>query len=247
MDPIIMRFVIGVTISATFGALAFMKEMVDDKGFLFGVILFTSIYVFLNWQSYIVIILFFFITAFCINLENNYKANKGEFELYKAKRTSSRVLGRSLAGAIFAALFFLTERPEFRLAFLASYAESVFDTVSTKTGKICSKDAVSILNFKVVHRGTPGGISLTGTFFGAAAALLLITVGVFTGLGAFNNLLVVLVAAFMGALVDSILNAIAYKKKRIPNDFINFSSSMFAGISCVLLQWICDVLLGLNW
>lgn len=241
---ILVRLLIGFGINLVFGIVAFMREMVDDTGFFGGVILFTSIYVFLNWQAYLIVVVFFLITGISIDIENRDKSKKGNFELYKAKRSLNRVLGRSLAGAIFAGLFFVTGRPEFKLAFVASYAEAAFDTVTTKIGKLLSKEALLITDFKMVDRGTPGAVSLAGTFFGLFAALILSIAAFFTTLISLPQISVVVTAAFFGSMIDSFLNAYSYQKRHIPNELINFFASMSAGIIAVWINWILTVVCG---
>lgn len=241
MDIILQRFIIGFAVNLLFGMIAFTKEMIDDTGFFTGVILYTVLYVFMDWQAYVILVVFFMIVGFAINIENKDKSQKGSFELYKAKRSADRVLGRSLAGAIFAGLFFLTYRNEFKLAFVASYAQAIFDTVSTKLGKLLSKEAVLITNFKPVHRGTPGAISLKGTAMGALAALILALAGNVIGLIRFDELLIVIVSAFLGSTADSYLNAFSHKKTRIPNEVINFSSSLLAGLISICIALLFNI------
>jgi len=228
-----------------FGVIAFVTEMVNDTGFFAGVAMFTAVYVFMDWQAYVIIITFFFITGIAINIENRYKSNRGEFELYKAKRPIGRVLGRSLAGTIFAGLFFLTDSQAFKLAFMASYAAAIADTVATKLGKYLSKKPVFIMDLKTVPHGTGGAISLQGTLCGIVAAFLISVVGLLTGLINLHELFIVLIAAFIGMIVDSFLNAVSYQKRYIPNEFINFFSSTFAGLICIWIQWTLNLAFGM--
>lgn len=245
-STMLARLLIGFVINIAFGIIAFMKEMVDDTGFFAGVLLFTLIYTFLDWQGYVIIAVFFLITGLAIDIENRDKANKGSFELYKAKRPMNRVLGRSLAGAIFACLFFFTDRAEFKLAFVASYAEAIFDTVSTKLGKLLNKTARLITNFKIVPHGTAGAISAQGTLLGALAAFIIGLAGFFTQLIEFNELLIIVIAAFFGSAVDSFLNLFSVKKRHMPNEFINFFSSTMAGLICIWIFWILTTILRIN-
>ncbi|MDD5449346.1 MAG: DUF92 domain-containing protein [Candidatus Omnitrophica bacterium] len=235
---VLYRLLIGFVINVIIGIIAFMREMVDDTGFFAGVILFTCIYVFLDWQAYVIVAVFFFITGVSIDIENKDKAEKGEFELYKAKRPIDRVLGRSLAGAIFAGLFFMTAKTEFKLAFIATYAEAAFDAIATKIGKLLSKEAMLITDFKRVHRGTPGAISRQGTLAGLLAAAILAIAGFFTKMVLLPQVFIILIAAFFGSMLDSYLNAYSYQKNRIHNEMINFISSAAAGLLCIVIDWI---------
>ncbi|MEI8175385.1 MAG: DUF92 domain-containing protein [Candidatus Omnitrophota bacterium] len=246
MNDMVKRLLIGFAVNLAFGMVAFMREMVDDTGFFAGVVLFTLVYVFMGWQAYTIIIGFFIMMGLAINLENKDKARKGEFELYKAKRTYERVLGRSLAGAIFAALYFLTERPEFKVAFVAGYAEAICDTVSTKLGKALSRDALSIMTLRKVRHGTPGGISVPGTTFGIIAAVLLGGVAFAVRLITSQELYIVIPSALIGAAADSFLNAFSYQKKRIPNELINVLGSVIAGLFAIWGYWLLHGPLGIK-
>lgn len=238
---ILLRFLIGFGITLLFGAVAFMREMVDDTGFLTGIILFTVTYVFMDWRGYFIVAVFFVITGLAIEAESKDKAARGDFELYKAKRSVEKVLGRCLAPALLAALFFITGRFEFQLAFVASYAASAFDTVSTKFGQLLSKEAALIIGFKKVHRRTPGAISWQGTVFGAIAAIMIGAAAFFAGLIKIADLFVVVISAGIGSYIDSFLNAYSYQKRAVPNEFINFFSSMAAGVVAALIFWMVKV------
>ena len=246
MDLLTQRLLIGFALNLVFGTIAFVREMVDDTGFFAGIVIFTLIYVFLDWQGYAIILAFFAMTGAAITAENKDKADKGEFELYKAKRPVERVLGRSLAGTIFAAIFFLTDKSEWKFAFIASYAESIFDTISAKLGMRLNKNAISITNFKITRHGTPGAISWQGTLLGLLAALVLSIIGFIIGMITFNVVLIILIASTAGAFVDSLLNAFSYQKKRMPNELINFLGSLSAGIICLLLYWFLQLGLGIK-
>lgn len=243
---ILVRFLVGFCVTILFGVVAFMREMVDDTGFFAGIVLFTVTYVFMDWRGYAIVAVFFMITGLAIEAESKDKAAKGEFELYKAKRSMEKVMGRCLAPALLAALFFITGRFEFQLAFVASYAASAFDTGSTKFGQLFSKEAVLITSFKKVHRRTPGAISWQGTASGGLAAIAIGGAAFAISLIRLQDLAIVLISAGMGSYVDSFLNAYSYQKKPIPNEFINFFSSMMAGLAAALACWMMNVIFGVK-
>lgn len=243
---ILLRFIIGFSITLVFGAIAFIREMVDDTGFLTGIVLFTVTYVFMDWRGYFIVAVFFVITGIAIEAESKDKAAKGEFELYKAKRPIDKVLGRCLAPALFAALFFVTDKFEFQLAFVASYAASAFDTVSTKFGQLLSREAVSVIGFKKVHRRTPGAISWQGSVFGVLAAATIAAAAFFIGLVRRWDLLTLIISACIGSCIDSILNAYSFQKRQIQNEFINFFSSMAAGVAAILIWWTFYMIFGIK-
>ncbi|MCX5715990.1 MAG: DUF92 domain-containing protein [Candidatus Omnitrophica bacterium] len=237
MDSLLVRFIVGFILNLAIGTYAFTQQMIDDAAFLGGVVLFTLVFVCLNWQAYIIIIAFFVINGFVLEQESKYKSQRGEFALFKAKRPLKRVLGRSLPGAVFAVLFFLTGRDDFRIAFVASYAAAVFDAVSTKMGQIFSRVAVTITGLKKVKHGTPGAVSLQGTLAGLAAALIVSIVAIPVRFINFYELGIIVFAALISGFIDSFLSAYSHQNRRIPNEFINFFSSMSAGLICIFAVW----------
>jgi uncharacterized protein (TIGR00297 family) len=245
-DVLLTRLLIGFAINLLFGIIAFTREMVDDAGFFAGIILFTFTYAFMDWRGYLMVAVFFFITGLSIEIENKDKADRGNFELYKAKKSVDKVLGRCLAGGVFAVLFFMTRWSGFKQAFVASYAASVFDAVSTKLGQKISKEAVLVSNFQKVRHGTPGAVSWQGSLLGAAAAVILCAVAFVVGLIRYANFPLVLISSAIGAYMDSCLNAYSFHKRRVPNELINFLSSFSAGAVCVVVWWFLAVVLKMR-
>ncbi len=117
-------------------------------------------------------------------------------------------------------------------ASLAALAEATADTVSSEVGQALSHPTYLLTSAAPVPPGTDGGISLSGTVAGlAAASVVLLPLLAPTRLSGPLPLpiaLVVLSAAASGLLFDSLLGATLERRGWLGNDLVNFASTAFA-------------------
>jgi len=92
-----------------------------------------------------------------------------------------------------------------RLSAAAALATALMDTVGTELGQAVASPTVLLPDLRRVPPGTDGAVSVAGTLAGLSAAALLAWAGVlafvFTGAGA----AVVVLAAFLGTILESLL------------------------------------------
>jgi uncharacterized protein (TIGR00297 family) len=94
-------------------------------------------------------------------------------------------------------------------AFLASLAAATADTWETEIGSFSKTLPLNILSWKRVPKGYSGGISLVGTSGGILGAAIIVSIAVLMGFIEWNLMLVLLIiiAGFLGSVIDSILGA----------------------------------------
>ena len=83
--------------------------------------------------------------------------------------------------------------------------------------------------------GTDGGVTLTGTLAGFAAATLVSLVCVLAGLLPWRLLGVSVAAAIAGMLADSFLGAWLERRQLLNNDAVNFLSTLAAAGMATML------------
>ena len=122
-------------------------------------------------------------------------------------------------------------------ASLAALAEAAADTVSSEVGQVLAPSSRTILitTLRRVPRGTDGGVSVVGTLCGLVAALVVTWVGVSTSHMSLGQGVAALIAAVLAFLFDSVLGATLERRGWIGNDFVNFSSTIVAGLLALLL------------
>jgi uncharacterized protein (TIGR00297 family) len=116
------------------------------------------------------------------------------------------------------------------LALVAALAAGGSDTVASEIGKAWGRSTFLITSFGRVKPGTPGAMSIEGTAAGLFAALGLGAVAVVFGLIAWSLVIVVVVAATIGALVESALGATLEQPGILNNDMLNFINTAVAAV-----------------
>ncbi|MBC8375514.1 MAG: DUF92 domain-containing protein [FCB group bacterium] len=94
-------------------------------------------------------------------------------------------------------------------AFLASLASATADTWETEIGSFSKSLPLNILTWKRVPKGYSGGISLLGTSGGVLGAAIIVSIAALMGFIQWdmNLIVVIIIAGFLGSIIDSILGA----------------------------------------
>ncbi len=151
-------------------------------------------------------------------------------------RTASQVVANLGVAAVCAALYGVRPgKTAFLLAMAAAFAEAAADTVSSELGQAASQHPRLITTWEPVPPGTDGGISLTGTLTGAAAAALVSVICVLTGLLPWKWVSISAGAGVLGMVADSFLGASLERRRWLNNDSVNFLSTLIAALAAFLV------------
>ncbi|HZD93771.1 MAG TPA: DUF92 domain-containing protein, partial [Candidatus Sulfotelmatobacter sp.] len=82
-----------------------------------------------------------------------------------------------------------------------------------------------ITNLKAVPAGTDGGISAVGTLGAVLGASAVALTALLTGLVSVGQAIVIVVAGFVGTLIDSLLGAVLERRGYLNNDLVNLLST----------------------
>jgi uncharacterized protein (TIGR00297 family) len=215
------QFLIGLALAVFIAYGAYRAHSLAKSGAYAAVLLGTIIFGLGGWK-YGVLLLTFFITSSA--LSHSFKKYKhGLDEKYSKgdERDTGQVFGNGGIPAIFATLhFFFPFETWPWLGFAASLAAVNADTWATELGVLNPNPPRLITNFKVVEKGTSGGISLIGTLASLAGAAL---IGVLASLlgpqpASVPIGMIITVAGFAGALFDSFLGATVQAVYFCPKD-----------------------------
>lgn len=110
---------------------------------------------------------------------------------------------------------------------IAALAEATADTVSSEIGQAIGGPTWMLTTFRRVPAGEDGGVSLAGTVAGVAAAALVIAAGSLHH-AVWPDKALVFAAACVGLFFDSLAGATVERRGWLGNDFVNFSSTLFA-------------------
>lgn len=222
-----------VTVAFAFGG--FLLGGVTMGGAFAGTAAAFLIYLGLGLGGFVTLVSVFAVTLLVTRIGYARKQQLGLAE-DRGGRRAGQVLANLAAAAVFATLAIW--RDWFVVAAVAALAEAAADTTESEIGEITSGRAWLITGFSEVPPGTDGGVTLPGTFAGAAAVLLV----VFTA-----RALLVLVpgqwwiaalAGFLGTVVDSLIGATIERRAWLNNDGVNFLSTAAAGLIAIALARI---------
>jgi uncharacterized protein (TIGR00297 family) len=110
---------------------------------------------------------------------------------------------------------------------IAGLAEATADTVSSEIGQALGGATWMLTTFRRVPSGKDGGISVVGTVAGVVGGGVVVAAGSLHH-ALWPNKVLVFVAACAGLFFDSFLGATVERRGWLGNDFVNFSSTLFA-------------------
>jgi len=118
---------------------------------------------------------------------------------------------------------------------IAILAEAAADTVSSEIGQVFGGQPRFITTFRLVEPGTDGGITLTGTIAGAAAAAIVTGIGIWAIGEDIYSAAICFSGAVLGLFFDSFLGAVFERRRWLNNDAVNFLSTVSAAFTVLVL------------
>jgi len=156
-------------------------------------------------------------------------------QLHTAESREGRSASQVMANLGLAA-FVVVLSPSWYIVAAAALAELAADTSSSEIGMAYPGQTVLISTWRAVVPGTDGGISFSGTIAGCLAALLTAATARLIGVVATHQAAIVLYAAILGMLADSLFGALLERRGWLNNDLVNLLSTGVAmGIAMILM------------
>jgi uncharacterized protein (TIGR00297 family) len=215
-----------LAVTALFAVIAYALGMVSRGGALGGFVVGTAIYASLGPQGFAMLALFVVGGSFLTRLGYGRKRRSGTAEAAGGRRGARNALANCGVAVACALLYALTSSDALAAAFVASLGAAFADTAESEVGQLYGRTPRLITTLGKVPPGTDGAVSLAGTLAGIAAAALTAALGLTLDLvnGPASMLLVVL-AGFLGTVVDSIVGALA---PRVGNELTNVICTLAA-------------------
>ena len=205
-----MQFLIGFALSGLIGLLSLRMRALSPNGAVAAFITGGLIFGFGGIAWGVLLVTFFITSSVLSKAFTRRKAAFNEKFAKGSQRDWGQVLANGGLGAVLAlVLAFFPKEPAIWLAFAGAMAAVNADTWSTELGVLSSTPPRLVSNWKVVERGTSGGVSLLGTASAlAGAALIGLLTAAFTREGGFWLVWgSVTLGGLAGALFDSCLGA----------------------------------------
>jgi uncharacterized protein (TIGR00297 family) len=228
---------IAVYIILLLGAiLSYITHKLTLVGAISGMLVGLLIYKGTGYPGIAMLALFFMVSSWATGWQAAKKILDNSHE-NKSGRTAGQVLANGGVAALLGALAWYHPyyEPAAQLMIAGSFAAATADTLSSELGMIYGRRFFNVLTFKSDSRGLDGVVSLEGTLIGlAGVALIALIYAFYFGWGI--PMVWIIIAGFVGNLVDSILGASLERKGFIGNNVVNFlNTAVGAGICWLLL------------
>jgi uncharacterized protein (TIGR00297 family) len=230
------RWVIGGLLTLLFAGLARGVRGVTPSGALAGAVSCYLLYLGGGAGAFAALTTVFGLAWITTRLGYQRKLRLGTAEKREGRKASQVLANLGVATLCAALHAFRPDQTALLLAVAAALSEAAADTVSSEVGQAFSEKARLIVDWTSVPAGTNGAVSLTGTLAGIAAAAIVSSVCVFSGLLARRWLAISLGAAILGMFADSFLGAWLERRGVLNNDSVNFLSTAVAALAAYALS-----------
>jgi uncharacterized protein (TIGR00297 family) len=224
------RLLIALGVNLLLGSLAHARGSVSRSGLLGGVILGTWILFFGGERSYLILLAFFSLGSLATGLGYREKERRGLAQERGGRRGARHALANCGAGMILVALYARFPVAPIAVAYVASFATALADTLGSEIGQLWGRRVVDPLRLRRVPPGTEGGVSLEGSTAGLAGAAVLGGLGAWLGLVPGDRLWVPVLAAGLGSLVESLMGSAGEPWSRLGNEMLNFLNTILGAV-----------------
>ena len=231
------RLLPAVAVNAVVAALVMRARLVDAGGAVAGAVVGIAIALGGGLPGWMMLLAAFVAAAATSRFSERDKRVHGIAEEREGRRGAGNAIANCGVAAI-AALAAVTT-PHTALALMAMVTGLVAgasDTVASEVGKALRGTTYSVLTLSRVVPGTPGAMSVAGTLAGLASAGALAALAAGLGLIGPSALWIVVAAATLGALVESVLAATFETRGLMTNDVLNFINTAVAAAIAVALS-----------
>lgn len=212
--PSVTVVVFGTAIIMMLAALSVKVRALDIPGAMTGGLISFATLLAGGFAWLAIIITFVLISSLLTRYRYEYKRKIGSAQEKGGRRSWQNALANGLVGGVLALAEIQTHKDIFAVAYLASIAAAMSDTIATEIGLLSKSTPRLIFNLrKIVPPGTSGGVTGLGELAGLMSALGLCGLGAGIGVVLGNSAAVgisfvsAVFAAFVAMNMDSLLGA----------------------------------------
>ena len=246
LSPYEIRLALAFAINAIAALGTFMKGIVSKSGAIGGFVVGFLIYFFTDWRGYIVLVTFFILGTLITKIKYRDKAEKGIAQEDEGKRGAKHAFANCASSLILGIFAYValaqgndTLGMIFMTGFCGAFATALSDTSSSEIGQAYGKTTILLTSFKRVPPGTEGAVSLEGTFAGIFASLVIALIALATGaLSVWQGVVAVVIAAFIGNTLESVIGSTIEKLPFITNEVTNFINTVIGAIAAIGLYML---------
>jgi uncharacterized protein (TIGR00297 family) len=230
----VLPLALGLNVAAA--AAGFAARIVSRGGAACGALIGTTVFLTTGWSGWALLFATLVFAAVATRLGSSRKSLLGIAEERGGRRGAASAFANTSVGVAASVLSATSYAAEPALvAFVAALAAGGADTVASEIGKAWGRRTYALTPPRQVAPGTAGAVSLEGTAAGIVAALALGALAVALHLVPAAALPAVVVGAFAGSLVESLLGGTLEAPGFVNNALLNFLNTAVAAGAAVLL------------
>jgi uncharacterized protein (TIGR00297 family) len=224
-------------INALTGWIGYRAGTVSKSGCAGGMLVGAIIYIGGGAGAWVLLFVTFLVASVTSRLGLTRKERLGIAEERGGRRGAGNAIANCGVAALGAIAVATTPyAPAALTVLVAALVAGGSDTVASEIGKAWGRSTFLITTLRRVKAGTPGAMSLEGTVAGLLAAVALASAGAALGLIPASTIVIVVVGATAGALVESALGATLEGPGILNNDMLNFiNTAVAAGVALAFL------------
>ena len=234
VGALLLRLPLGIGLNAMVALAGYRARTVSQSGAICGAIIGSVIFAATGWRGWTLLLATFLSAAITSRLGLRRKTLLGIAEERGGRRSAANAIANTGVAAAAALVALLSPSMSTALiAFAAALTAGGSDTVASEIGKAWGRHAYLVPTFRHVPPGTSGAVSLEGTAAGLIGAFVLGSFAVALQLIQATALVPVVLAATIGAFVESTLGATLEAPGIVNNDVLNFLNTAVAALLAV--------------
>jgi uncharacterized protein (TIGR00297 family) len=229
---------LALTVNALAALIGYWAATVSGSGAVCGALIGILIVVTTGWSGWALLVATFASAVITSRIGLRRKSLLGIAQEHGGRRGAGNAVANTGVAAIAALFGASTEWRDVALvAFVAALAAGGSDTVASEIGKARGGRTWLVTTGRAVPPGTPGAISLEGSFAGFLGALALGILAITLGIVPFGTLIPIIAGVVAGSLAESLLAATFEPRGIITNDALNFLNTAIAAVVASLLVY----------
>jgi uncharacterized protein (TIGR00297 family) len=229
-----LQLLVAISIAFLLSYLAYRKDIADISAMITATLLGMIIITFTDLRWFLALIAFFAIGGGFTRYRYEYKKSRGVAEERGGVRSYKNVFANSLPAFTIAVAYqaFVGFQQILLIAYLASLATALADTLASEIGQASSSQPRMITTFRKTMPGTDGGVTLVGELASLGGAFVMAVLAVVTQLlpSDFTYLALVTFSGFLGANIDSFLGATLQRRDLLTNNGVNLVSTVASAV-----------------
>ncbi|ADB57329.1 TIGR00297 family protein [Archaeoglobus profundus] len=228
------QIALAFVLSFILSLLALKAKIADESGLMSATLIGLITIVYTDIRYFLVLLTFYVVGSAVTKYRYSLKVERGIAEQAGGARGFANVFSNSLPALFFAMNYGVFRMEAFSVAFTASIATALGDTMASEIGKTAD-NVYLITNFKKVKPGESGGISLIGEVSAFLGCFIISLIAFLLGVIDLRGLIVATILGFFGVHVDSVLGATLERKGFLNNAGVNLLATLSSGLLALIV------------